>query len=94
MWYILLKNKTWHLILFLREKKTCHIKFQYISFSLLYFVYGGSQMSKASFLFGVIDDYWLTVYCLWEIIPEMWTFKITLLNTGGSGKKILYINPI
>ncbi len=37
-------------------------------------------MSKTSFLFGVIDDYWLTVYCLWKIIPEMWTFKITLLN--------------
>ena len=39
------------------EKKSHHIKFQYISFSLLYFVYGGSQMSKSSFLFGVIDNY-------------------------------------
>ena len=37
-------------------------------------------MSKTSFLFGVIDDYWLTVYCLWKIIPEMKTFMITLLN--------------
>ena len=37
-------------------------------------------MSKTSFLFGVIDDYWLTIYCLWQINPEMWTFKITLLN--------------
>ncbi len=37
-------------------------------------------MSKTSFLFGVIDDYWLTVYCLWKIIQETWTFMITLLN--------------
>ena len=36
-------------------------------------------MSKTSFLLGVIDDYWLTVYCLWKIIPEMKTFMITLL---------------
>jgi len=52
------------------------------------YIYGGSQMSKTSFLFGVIDDYWLTVNCLWKIIPEMWTFKITILNK----KKIL--NPL
>jgi len=37
-------------------------------------------MSKTSFLFCVIDDYWLTVYCLWKTIQEMWTFKITFLN--------------
>jgi hypothetical protein len=37
-------------------------------------------MSKTSFLFGVIDDYWLTVHCLWKIIREMWKFMITLLN--------------
>jgi len=30
--------------------------------------------------FGVIDDYWLTVYYLLKIIPEMRTFMITLLN--------------
>ena len=58
--------------------------FQYISFSLLYFVYGALITSH----FVVIDDYWLTVYCLLKIIPEMWTFMITLLNK----KKIL--NPL
>ncbi len=27
--------------------------------------------------FGVIEDYWLTVYCLLKIIRELWTFMIT-----------------
>jgi hypothetical protein len=42
------------------------IKFQYISHSLLYFVYCALIASH----FGVIDDYWLTVYFLLKIIPE------------------------
>jgi len=37
-------------------------------------------MRISSFSFGFIDDYWLTVYCLWKIIQEMLTFMITLLN--------------
>ena len=44
--------------------------------------------AKLASNFVVIDDYWLTVYYLWKIIQEMWTFKITLLNR----KKIL--NPL
>ena len=46
-------------------------------------------MSKTSFLFEFIDDYWLTVYCLWKIIPEMKAFMINLLKRK---KKIL--NPL
>ena len=38
------------------------------------------KWAKVASHFGVIDDYWLTVYCLWKIIPEMKTFMITLLN--------------
>jgi len=38
------------------------------------------KWAKLASNFGVIDDYWLTVFCLWKIIQEMWTVKITLLN--------------
>ena len=50
-------------------------------YSILYMAYKQVlKWAKVASHFVVIDDYWLTVYCLWKIIQEMWTFMITLLN--------------
>jgi len=38
------------------------------------------KWAKLASYFGVIDDYWLTIYCSIKIIQEMWKFIILLLN--------------
>jgi hypothetical protein len=47
------------------------------------------KWAKVASHFGFIDDYWLTVYCLWKIIQETWTFMITLLNRKKNFKSVV-----
>ena len=38
------------------------------------------KWAKLASNLGFIDDYWLTLYCLWKIIQKMKTFMIILLK--------------
>ncbi len=48
------------------------------------------KWAKLASNLGFIDDYWLTLYCLWKIIQEMKTFMITLLNRKKNILSLLF----